>query len=292
MWIFWALLSAILVATRRPFEKHVIKDIHHFTYGFLTQSLSLPVVTVATLLARQFLNPLRLGLHFWIPALISGVAYYPVNVYLYKRAIKDGELSKVLPLQSLWPVFSLLLAWLTIGEVPTIAASLGLLCTVVAIYALGLKGNRLHHPLQPFREDSSSRAMLLGVFLLSLVSLSDKVAIKASNPLFYSFMSTVLSLNTLLVAARSRKQPILKDLRSSAKKLGIIGTLQGATFTTYTLAIAAGPIAYVSALRGSNILMGSLLGIAIFHEKLTKAKIVSFVLIVLGSLLLAFGSSR
>ena len=32
MWIFWALLSALFAATRRPFEKQVVKDIHHFTY--------------------------------------------------------------------------------------------------------------------------------------------------------------------------------------------------------------------------------------------------------------------
>ena len=93
-------------------------------------------------------------------------------------------------------------------------------------------------------------------------------------------------------AARASKQHIVRDLTLHAKKLGIIGTLQGATFTTYNLAIAVGPIAYVSALRGSNILMGSILGIVIFHEKLTKPKIASFVLIVAGSLLLTLGSSR
>lgn len=292
MWIFWALLSACFAAARRPFEKQTIKEIHHFTYGFLTQSLSLPTVATAAMFARQFIDPLHFDLHFWIPAFVSGVAYYPCNVFLYKRAIKEGELSRVLPLQSLIPVLSLFLAWLTIGETPTATASLGIFCTVVAIYTLGLKGNRLHHPLQPFREDSSSRAMLIGVTLTSLVTLLDKIAIKASNPLFYSFTTTLLSVITLCVAARLLKQNIIADLRLHAKKLGVIGTLQGATFTTYNLAIAVGPIAYVFALRSSNILMGAILGVALFHEKLTKAKIFAFVLIIIGSLLLTIGASR
>ena len=290
MWILWALLSAIFAAARRPFEKQTVKNIHHFSYGFLTQCLSLPVVAGAMLLAGKMLNPFHLGVRFWVPALVSGVAFYPVNVYLYRRAIKDGELSKVLPLQSLSPVFALLLAWLTIGEVPTAIASVGICCTVAAIYALGLKGKRLHHPLQPFREDGSSRAMFALVCLVSVVSLLDKIAIRASNPLFYSFTSTILAIATLCVAARLCKQNVIADLRQSIKKVGVIGTLQGGTFTTYNLAIGAGPIAYVSALRSSNILMGAILGIVVFHEKLTKAKLISFALIVVGSLLLTFGA--
>jgi len=58
---------------------------------------------------------------------------------------------------------------------------------------------------------------------------------------------------------------------------------------TYLLAVAAGPIAYVSALRSTNILMGSILGILIFKEALTKPKIASFLLIIAGAALLALG---
>src|SRR5690606_9833633 len=111
--------------------------------------------------------------------LVVSVGYYPLNTFLYKRAIKDGEFSKVLPLQSLWPVLALLIAWLTLDEVPGIIAAVGVVLTVLGIYALGLKGKRLHHPLQPFREDSSSRAMLAGVFLVTCVSILDKIAIQA-----------------------------------------------------------------------------------------------------------------
>lgn len=204
--------------------------------------------------------------------------------------MKDGELSKVLPLQSLWPVFTLLLAWPIIGEVPGIIATVGVILTVLGIYALGLKGKRLHHPLQPFREDNSSRAMLAGVLLVTFVSLLDKIAIQASNPMFYSLVSTLGAMLTLFVAMRISKQRITASMRPLAKQLSIIGTLQSTTYVTYLLAVAAGPIAYVSALRSTNILMGSILGILIFKEKLTKPKIISFVLIITGAVFLTFGS--
>ena len=292
MWIFWALVSALLVASRRPFEKKVIGQMHHFTYGFIVQCVSLPILAVAVTLSGKLLNPFVLGVSFWLPVIIVSVGFYPLNIFLYKHAIKDGELSKVLPLQSLAPVFTLLLAWATLGEVPSIIATTGVVLTVMGVYALGLKGKRLHHPLLPFREDSSSRAMLAGVILVTLVSILDKVAIQASNPLFYSLASTLGAMLTLSVAMRISKQKITSSIKPFIRELSIIGTLQGTTYATYLLAIAAGPIAYVSALRSTNILMGSLLGIVIFNEKLTKPKLLSFTLIIAGAIFLTFGSHK
>lgn len=289
MWIIWALFSAILVATRRPFEKKLIGQLHNFTYGFLVQCISIPILLAIVLFSNRMLNPFDLGTAFWLPILIVSVGFYPLNTFLYKHAIKDGELSKVLPLQSLWPVFALLLAWLTLGEVPGAVASAGVMLTVLGIYALGLKGRRLHHPLQPFREDRSSSAMLAGVLLVSLVSILDKVAIQASDPMFYSLASTTGAALTLFVAMCISKQKVTVGLRPLAKQLGVVGALQSTTYVTYLLAVASGPIAYVSALRSTNILMASLIGIVILREKLTKPKIASLALIIAGAVLLTFG---
>ena len=292
MWIFWALLSATLVASRRPIEKKIIHKLHHFTYALLVQCVSLPILAVIVVMSGKLVNPLALGIHFWIPVVLVSAGFYPLNAFLYKHALQDGELSKVLPLQSLWPVFALLLAWLTLGEMPGIMASIGIVLTVLGVYALGLKGKRLHHPLQPFREDTSSRAMLAIVLLVSLSSILDKVAIRASNPMFYSFVSTIGATLTLLTAMRISKQRIAADLRPLAKQLCAIGTLQSTTYVTYLLAVAAGPVSYVSALRSTNILMGSMLGIVLFKERPTKPKLVSYALIIAGTLFLTFGASK
>lgn len=278
------------VAARRPLEKNVIGELHHFTYKFLVQCVSLPILVIIVMLSGQMLNPMNLSLNFWLPLVIVSLVFPPLNAYLYTHAIREGELSKVLPIQSLWPVFALLLAWLTLGEVPSTIATSGVMLTVLGIYALGLKGRRLHHPLQPFREDSSSRAMLASMLLVTAVGVLEKIAVEASNPLFYSLSSTFGGLLTLSIAMRISKQKVTSSIKPFAKQIGAIGLLHGTTYVTYLLAIAAGPIAYVSALRGTNILMGSLLGVAIFKERLTKPKIVSYLLIIAGALCLTFGS--
>lgn len=290
MWVFWALLSAILVAGRRPFEKKVINELHHLTYGFLVQCVSFPILVTLVLLSGKLLNPFSLGIGFWAPLIIISLVFPPLNTFLYTHAMKKGELSKVLPLQSLWPVFAMLVAWLTLGEVPNLIASCGVALTVLGIYALGLKGKRLHHPLKPFKEDSSSRAMLASVVLIAVVGVLEKTAIQQSNPIFYSLSSNVGALITLSIAMRISKQKLTTCIRPLARRIGVIGSLYSTSYTTYLLAIAAGPIAYVSALRGTNILMGSILGVLLFQERLTKPKVLSYLLIISGALFLTFGS--
>lgn len=290
MWIFWALLSAVLVASRRPFEKKIIKEMHHFTYGLVVQALSLPPLALLLLFNDVFINPLVLGLEFWLPVIFVSVCFYPLNAFLYKVVMKDGELSKVLPLQSLMPICALGLAWITIGEAPTVIAACGVLLTIAGVYALGLKGRNLHHPLQPFRENASSRAMIVNVVLVAIVSIFDKIAIQASSPLFYGFSSSVGAAVVLLISMIVTRQKMDREVKQKMRRLALISGLQSSTYMTYLIAAASGPIAYVSALRSSNILMGSILGILIFRERITKPKILSMCLIILGAVLLTFST--
>ncbi|HYF96862.1 MAG TPA: DMT family transporter [Patescibacteria group bacterium] len=232
MWILWALLSALFAATRRTQEKQLTHHLNHFTIAFAVQLLSLPVIFLALILDGGFLNPLRLGLTFWLPLVIVCIGFYPLNAFLYLQAIKHSELSKVLPIQSLWPVFSLIPAWLTLGEIPTIISTAGILLTVLGVYVLGMKKNALHHPLQPFREEKSSRYMIFAVMLVTLAGILDKIAINASNAVYYSFVSTVGAVLVLFTTLYIYKINELSMLKNNLKNLGLIGTLQGSSYTT------------------------------------------------------------
>ena len=186
--------------------------------------------------------------------------------------------------------FHLYPAWLTLGEIPTVISTIGILLTVLGVYVLGMKSNVLHHPLQPFREEQGSRYMLFAVILVTLAGVLDKVAINASNAVYYSFASTVGAVVVLFATLCMYKINEFTELKKNVKNLGVIGTLQGSSYTTYLIALSAGPIAYVAAIRSSNVLIGSILGIVVLKEKLTIYKAVSFGLILVGGTLLALGS--
>ena len=290
MWIFLALLSALLAACRRTNEKRLTGQLHHYTIAFILQLMSLPVISLALALFGQVLNPFSLGIRFWAPLLITSVGFYPLNAFLYLQAIKYDELSTVLPIQSLWPVFSLIPAWLALGEIPSLTAFLGIIITVCGVYALGLKGRALHHPLAPFRDNVGSRYMLFAVMLVTIAGVLDKIAIQASGAVYYSFASTIGAVVVLFCILWLRGINELSSIMPRIKEVGMIGSLQGASYTTYLMAIGAGPIAYVAAIRSSNVLMGSLLGIIKLGEQFTAAKKLSYALITFGGILLAVGS--
>lgn len=289
MWIIMALLSALLAATRRTNEKKLTHHIHHLTMGRAVQLFSLPVTGCTMLLFGRWYNPLHLGLNFWLPLVAVSMGFYPLNSFFYYKAIQHGELSKVLPLQSLWPVFSVIPAIILLHEVPSALSLFGILVTVLGVYILGLKGKALHHPLKPFMEDRSSLYILCAVVLVTLAGILDKIAIRASDATYYSFMSTVgavLALSTTMAVRRVKDVP----LRPHLSELGLIGMLQGGSYTTYLIAMSFGPVAYVSAVRSSNVLIGALLGIMLLKEKFTLNKKIAFACIAFGSILLAIGS--
>ena len=288
MWILLALFSAVLAATRRTQEKRLTAHLNHFTIAFSTQLLSLPFIGIALLWHGMLLNPFHLSPRFWLPLIITSIGFYPLNAFLYLQAIKGSEISSVLPIQSLWPVLSLIPAWLTLGEIPSLFGFFGILITVSGVYALGLKGRALHHPWQPFREDKASRYMLLAVMLVTAAGVLDKIAIPASDAIYYSFASTVGAVLALLVTLCILKINEFREVSRLIPELAKIGSLQGASYTTYLMAIGLGPLAYVASIRSSNVLIGSVLGIIFLHERFTKAKFISFCLITVGSALLAF----
>lgn len=290
MWILLALISALLAASRRTSEKRLTAHLHHYSIAFITQLFALPVIGILLLMHGTFLNPLSLGVQFWVPLLLVSVGFYPLNAFLYLQAVKGSELSKVLPIQSLWPVFTLLPAWLALGQIPSAISFLGIVITVIGVYSLGLKGKALHHPLRPFKEDTSSRYMLCSVLLVTAAGVLDKIAISASEPIYYSFVSTVGAVIVLGAALKWKKVNQLAALKKSARSLALIGTLQGASYTTYLLAVSMGPLAYVSSIRSTNVLIGSVLGIVLLKERLTRPKLASFVLITAGGIVLAIGA--
>lgn len=94
----------------------------------------------------------------------------------------------------------------------------------------------------------------------------------------------------LLVSMKLLSVKEFSLIKKSVRQFSLAGSLQGISYTTYLLAISAGPVAYAIAIRSSNILMGSLLGILLFQEKLTSQKAVSMLFIITGIVTLALAS--
>jgi uncharacterized membrane protein len=286
MWYIFALLSAVFASVRKTNEKQLSHKLNHFTIGWSIQLLSLPIILVALFTMGKIFNPFELGLRFWLPTLFIWIGFYPLNNFLTISALKEGELSKIMPLQSLAPIFGLLLAWLLIGQRPTIIATLGIAITVVGVYVLNLKGRYLHNPLKIFTADKANLYTLCAILLYTLAGVLDTIAIKASEPIYYCFVSTAGAVVVLFITSLLFKIRELHNIKQNISSLSVAGTMFGLSYAAYLLAISTGPLAYVTALRTSTILL-STIGVAMYlRESVTRVKIFALILIGTGSMIL------
>jgi uncharacterized membrane protein len=286
MWFIYALLSAVFSSVRRTSEKELSQKISPFTIGWVVQLTALPFLAVALLLGGELLNPLSLGIKFWLLTAVLVFGYYPANQYFYVTALKHGELSRIMPLQSLGPVFAMLLGWIGLHQRPTAISLFGIAATVCGVYALNLKGRRLHNPLTMFTADKPNLYVLCSVFLSALVGLLDVYVIRLSSPMYYSFVSTLLAVPVFYLAARTSSANEMLKIRRDIMPLSLAGGMFAATYVTYLLALNAGPLAYVNSVRSTGLLLSSAIGILYFKETLTKAKLLSYAFIILGTVML------
>jgi uncharacterized membrane protein len=286
MWYFYALLSAVLASVRKSNEKQLSHKLNHFTIGWTLQLLSLPVVIAALLVSGTLFNPFTLGPKFWFPTVAIWLGFHPLNTFFYMNAMKHGELSKILPLQSIGPIFGLSLGWIFLNQKPTLAANLGILTVVFGVYVLNLRGKYLHNPLQVFTADRANLLMLGSLLLASFTGILDVVVIKASDPVYYAFVDTlgavvVLYVTSLVFGARE-----IDRVKQNIKSLSVAGFCLGGTYVSSLLALNIAPLAYVFTLRTSGILISSAAIGWYLKESITKLKIVALGIIIAGSIIL------
>lgn len=289
MWYLFALLSACFSSVRKAGEKQLSHKLGFMTMGWVIQLFSLPVITVALILFGRFYNPLDLGIRFWFPTILMSSVAYPCFLFFYTNALKHGELSRVLPLWSLTPIFSLLLGRIFLSQSPSAVASIGILLVVTGVYVLNLKGRYLHSPFKIFTTDKPNLYTLVSLMISACIGLLDKIAIQESEPMFYGFVSTIIIIVTLFVVTKLKGTSQLAEAKKCIRPLCVSGVLAGFSYTLYVLALSTGPLAYVSTLKSTSVLAGAMIGIVYLNERLTKVKIASLILITLGSIVVGIG---
>lgn len=279
LWIPFALFSAIVLASRRVYEKNLTKSFDSFTMGFIVQAFSL----LPTLLLFFFLpipKNFNLPWQFWWPLLIIWFIIYPIQTYFIHRALRDGELSHVMPIMALLPVFNTISSFLIIGESPTIFGFVGISTIVCGTYIL------LTYGIKKETGEKYNKAvlyMIIATLCVAIGSTLDKVSISVSTPVFYSFMNTFgASIIFLILAYVYKQNNELGKVKNMILPLSLLGIFQALSYTSSMLAFSYGPTSYVLAIRSSSFIFAMLFAVVLVKEKLSFRKVLSFVLCLIG----------
>lgn len=169
-------------------RKVLLEDVEPMPLVFALTGLQTPVMLAWFVVAGGHAGEGLPEAGYLLPALASVAINVVANV-LFVVAIQVSPLSVTIPLLSLTPVFTTLLAVPMLGEVPGHYQEIGIALVVIGAFALHARPERgmgPRHALRAFLHERGSWMMAVVAFLWSLGPPLDKMAIRASSTSFHA----------------------------------------------------------------------------------------------------------
>jgi drug/metabolite transporter (DMT)-like permease len=284
MWFVLALGTAVFFATQSAFAKRAGEKFHPDVVAWAAFLYAIPVYSV--FLVVQGIPSVQPAFWLWMPL---SLATNLVAMPLFFRALHEGELSVVLPLNMLTPLFALLTEYLLLGDVPSAPAFGGIALIVLGAYLLHA-GSIRQGVFTPFRllaRDKGARLMMAVTAIWSISAVADRGAVLNSSPAFYTFVFCITFTVTFLPWLLIKKRPgVMKSMTRPLLlvPVGVFGSLMAVCqMSALDLALTTMVIS-VKRLAG---LFGVLVGGLLFKEKGLGVRLIAAVIMVGGTVLLA-----
>lgn len=250
----------------------------------------LPMVALLGLASLPlFLVPLVvLGLpsiqdRYWLPATIAAFFHF-LSHLAFIQSVRLADFSLTVPLLSLTPVFTTLLAWLMLGERPNGQMSVGIVLVVLGVALLQQPPS---FTWQAFAASWKARGPWLMIATAALWSLTlplDKLAVANSSALFHgSFLTGAITFCALALMAARREPLPLAALRSARGTFWGAFLVCAATLGFQLFALSLTLASVVEAIkRGLGNLLAMFFGYLFFRETTSSGKWLASLMMALG----------
>lgn len=211
------------------------------------------------------------------PALgLSAVLHYSYYGAMF-QAYKVGDLSVVYPLaRGVAPLAVAFGSAAVLQEIPSLMGQIGIGVTCFGILLLAF-GSLRGSALRPL-----ANAILLGL-IISAYSVADGVGVRSSgDPLGYIALLYVFDLPVVLVALHLRRHTIRRIISTSWKIGMTTGLASALGYALSIYAAAYAPVAIVSAIRESSVIIAAVIGTVWLGERPWRIRIAASVLVGIG----------
>jgi uncharacterized membrane protein len=245
LWISAALGTAILVAIANIIDSHVLSKKMPGLSSFLV-----PLAVMQFIIAAVFFVafPFPAGIH--LPHLLAAFGAALCNAFsliITLNCLKQGEVSRVIPVTSSSPIFVALLSMPLLGEVLNYWQWLAVVITVYGAVLVSL-----HHDGtgEKTRLQKSFFLLLFAALLTAVSSIGYKYALETMTSWnMVSINAIFVVVIVLVISLRKATLLELKHLPQRTRTFGLIACSQTVVYIGVTLsfiAIANGPVALVS----------------------------------------------
>ena len=240
--------------------------------------LYLPVLVVALVA-----DPGPLG---WTAIGFMGVsgALHALYFVLLQRAYATGDLSVVYPLaRGTGPLLSTTAAIVVFAERPGPVALAGAALIVAAVFSLMGRGSAALGAGTVF-------AVLTGA-AIAAYTLWDKRAVGplALSPIVYYWGTNLANAALLTPVALRERDELHRAWTLSRMRAAVVGLLSPLAYVLVLYALVHAPVSYVAPARESSIVVGTLLGVLVLHEKDSGRRLAAAAAILVGVVVLTLG---
>ncbi len=279
-----ALLTAVITSLLDVLSKKTVQTINEYVVAF-----SLRFYTLFFLLPFfLFIDIPPINNKFWLALLISGLLNLITSI-LYMKALKASDISLSVPLVTFTPLFLLVTSPFLVGEIPTFWGMIGVFSIVIGSYVLNLKSKKtgIFAPFKALFHEKGSKMMLCVAFLWSISSNFDKIGVKNSSPLFWSFMVNLFIVLVLFPLVLIKARTDFSQFNIHWKKLVPFGFLNASAVFFQMTAVSLTLVTYVISVKRLSVVFSVLFGYLIFKEQGIKERLLGSLLMVAGVVIIA-----
>lgn len=227
---------------------------------------------------------LNIGTKTWVFLILSGLAT-GASWLCYFRALRFGDVNKVVPIDKSSTVLTILLAFIFLGEKITPAKGAAVILIGLGTYLMIEKKTAA---TQKAEKKSWFVYALLSAVFAALTSVLGKIGIEGvESNLGTAIRTGVVLVMAWLVVFLGGKKQTLKDIPK--KELGFIflsGLATGGSWLCYYKALKDGPASVVVSIDKLSILVSIAFSAIVFKERLSKKAALGLALSVGGTFLM------
>lgn len=286
MWVLLSLLSATGVAMYYALVKKFVQTQNTHVVAAITHLLTAAVfLTLVLSQGIPVIDP-----RFWFAMLATSIINV-IAIQLLFNSLKTIELSLSSALFTVSPIVLLISSWVLLREVPTVIGLIGILIVVFSLYQLNIKPNQDF--LAPFKRvftTAGLRNTLIVALLFGVSSAYDKQTVVYSDPYFAGAVGyIILGVVFFLLSWKSKKDNTMKLLQKDLFFLCLAGVILAIASIAINIALTLQIASYVITLKRLSVIMSLIVGVLFFKEELTKRKVLSLILVWIGSVCIMMG---
>ena len=206
----------------------------------------------------------------------------------YFKALKIGDINKVVPIDKSSTVLTILLAFLLLGEPIGLFQGIGVVLIGAGTFLM-IEKKQQEEPRAAWGKSWMFYAFGSAIFA-SLTAILGKVGIQGVESNLGTAIRTavVLVMAWLMVLVTGKAQEVKQVPQRELVFIYLSGIATGASWLCYYHALQDGPASVVAPIDKLSILVTAAFSYLVFHEKLTRRSGLGLVLIVAGTLAMLF----